>query len=279
MNEVRLPQGTIRYRESGAGAPIVLVHGLLMNGELWRDVIPLLAKDFRVIAPDWPLGSQQLPLEDPADMTPPALARLISDFIEALELQDVTLVGCDTGGALSQLVAVEHPERIARLVLTPCDAYEHFPPAAFKPLQAIGRRPGALLALGQLMRSALARRGPTAYGWLMKRYDGALTAAWVEPVRTNRAIRRQTAAFLAGMQPRHTLAAAERFGEMHKPVLIAWAREDKFFKLAWAQRLAADFPDSRLELIDDSYTFVSIDQPERTAELIAQFARAPVAAG
>ncbi|MHB8532242.1 MAG: alpha/beta fold hydrolase [Solirubrobacteraceae bacterium] len=278
MKEIQLPQGPIRYRESGTGAPIVLVHGLLMNGELWREVIPLLAGDFRVIAPDWPLGSQELPLHDPADMTPPALARLIADFLAALELEDVTLVGCDTGGALSQIAAVNHPERIGRVVLTPCDAYEHFPPAAFKPLAALGRRPGALLGIAQLMRSALARRGPAAYGWLMKRYDDTLTAEWVKPVRTNAAIRRQTAAFLGAMDARHTLAAAARFGELRKPVLLAWAPEDKFFKLQWAERLVADLPDARLELIEDSYTFVSVDQPARTAELIAQFAREPVAA-
>lgn len=277
MNEVRLPQGTIRYREAGSGDPIVFVHGLLMNGELWRDVIPLLAKDFRVIAPDWPLGSQELPLEEPADMSPPALSKLIADFLGALDLQDVTLVGCDTGGALSQLVAVEHPERVARLVLTPCDAYEHFPPAAFKPLAALGSRPGALRAIGALMRSAVARRGPTAYGWLMKRYDDTLTAAWVKPVRTNAVIRRQTARFLGAMDSRHTLAAAARFGDLRLPVLIAWAPEDKFFKLAWAERLAKDIPGARLELIEDSYTFVSVDQPARTAELIAQFVREPVA--
>ena len=97
MNEVRLPQGTIRYRELGTGEPIVLVHGLLTNGELWRDVAPRLAKDFRVIAPDWPLGSQEVPLDPGADLSPPGLARLIADFLATLELENVTLVGNDTG--------------------------------------------------------------------------------------------------------------------------------------------------------------------------------------
>jgi pimeloyl-ACP methyl ester carboxylesterase len=275
MNEIRLPQGTIRYRDVGSGEPIVLVHGLLTNGELWREVAPRLAKDFRVIAPDWPLGSQELALEEPADMSPPALAQLVADFLAALELENVTLVGNDTGGAICQLVAVHHPERLGRLVLTPCDAYEHFPPAAFKPLQLLGQRPSALVLIGHLLRFAFARRTPLAYGWLMKRQDDALTGTWVEPTRTDAAVRRQTAAILAGMDPRHTLGAAARFGELHKPVLIAWASQDRFFKLADAERLARDLPDARLERIDDSYTFVSIDQPQRTAELIAAFARQP----
>jgi len=275
MNEVRLPQGTIRYRELGAGEPIVLVHGLLTNGELWRDIAPRLAADFRVIVPDWPLGSQEIPLEPGTDLSPPGLARLIADFLSALDLENVTLVGNDTGGALCQLVAVDHPERLARLVLTPCDAYEHFPPAGFRPLQELARIPGAIFMIAQALRFPAARRLPLAYGWITKRGDAALTASWIAPALGSKVIRRQIAAILTGFSPRYTLAAAERFGEFTKPVLIAWAPEDRFFKLRDGERLAAAFPDARLELIEDSYTFVSIDQPERTASLIAAFAREP----
>jgi pimeloyl-ACP methyl ester carboxylesterase len=278
MNEITLPQGKIRYREAGTGAPIVLVHGLLVDGELWREVIPRLARDFRVIAPDWPLGSQELPLEDGADLSPPALARLIADFLAALELEDVTLVGNDSGGALCQLVAVEHPERLGRLVLTPCDAYENFPPPAFRPLQAVSRVPGALAAIGQLMRLPAARRTPLAFGWVSKRADDALTGSWFAASRRDPRVRRQMGEFLRGMRSGYTQAAAQRFGEFTKPVLVAWAPEDRFFKLAYGERLAAAFPNARLELIEDSYAFVSLDQPERTAQLIADFAREPVAA-
>ena len=276
MNEVRLPQGTIRYREQGTGEPIVLVHGLLANGELWRDVTPRLAADFRVIVPDWPLGSQELPLEPGADLSPPALAQIIADFLAKLELENVTLVGNDTGGALSQLVAVNHPERLARLVLTPCDAYENFLPPAFRPLQALARIPGAVFLIAQSLRLPAARRLPTAYGWLAKRADDALTASWIAPALASKRLRREIAAILTGISKRYTLEAAKRFGEFTKPVLIAWAPEDRFFKLRYAERMVAAFPDARLELIEDSYTFVSIDQPERTASLIAAFAREPV---
>jgi pimeloyl-ACP methyl ester carboxylesterase len=273
MKEVRLPQGTISYRELGAGEPIVLVHGLLTNGELWRDVAPTLARDFRVIVPDWPLGSQERALELGADLSPLGLARLISDFLSALELENVTLVGNDTGGALCQLVAVHHPERVGRLVLTPCDAYDNFLPPAFRPLQALARVPGSVWLIAQSLRLRAARRLPLAYGWLMKRPDDALTATWLEPAGSSRAIRREVASILKSISPRYTLQAAERFAEFTKPVLIAWAPEDRFFKLRYAERLAGAFPDARLELIEDSYTFVPLDQPERTAELIAAFAR------
>jgi pimeloyl-ACP methyl ester carboxylesterase len=278
MNDVRLAQGTIRYRELGNGEPIVLVHGLLANGELWREVAPRLATEFRVIVPDWPLGSQELPLSPGADLSPPGLARLIADFLSALELENVTLVGNDTGGALCQLVAVDHPERLARLVLTPCDAYENFLPPAFRPLQVLARIPGAVFALVQSMRLRAARRLPLAYGWLMKRGDDALTAAWLAPARGDARIRREIAQILRGISSDYTLAAAQRFGEFSKPVLIAWAPEDRFFKLRYAERLAEAFPNARLELIEDSYSFVPIDQPERTAALIAEFAREPVPA-
>jgi pimeloyl-ACP methyl ester carboxylesterase len=276
MNEIRLTQGTVRYREQGVGEPIVLVHGLLTNGELWRDVAPRLAGDFRVIVPDWPLGSQEIPLEAGADLTPLGLARLIADFLEALGLERVTLVGNDTGGALCELVAVHYPERIARLVLTPCDAFEHFPPPAFRPLSAIARIPGSVFLILQSLRLRAARRLPLSYGWLMKRFDDALTQSWLAPARSNAAIRHQVASILIGMSPRYTLEAAQRFGEFNKPVLIAWAPEDRFFKFRLAERLAEAFPDARLERIEDSYTFVAIDQPERTADLIASFAREPL---
>jgi len=248
----------------------------LTNGELWRDVAPRLAADFRVIVPDWPLGSQELPLEPGADLSPPALAQLIADFLAELDLENVTLVGNDTGGALCQLVAVDHPERLARLVLTPCDAYEHFPPPAFRPLQALAWVPGAIFMITQSMRAPAARRLPFAYGWITKRADDALTGSWVAPALASKEIRRQVAAILKGFSPRHTLRAAEHFGDFTKPVLIVWAPEDRFFKLRNAERMVAAFPDARLELVEDSYTFVSIDQPERTASLIAAFAREAV---
>jgi pimeloyl-ACP methyl ester carboxylesterase len=276
-HEAQLPQGPIRYREAGTGESVVLVHGLLTDGELWREVLPRLASDFRVIAPDWPLGSHRVPLTADADLSPLGLARIIADFLAALELERVTLVGNDTGGAICQLVAVHHPERLGRLVLTPCDAYENFLPPAFKPLQVMARIPGAPALLLQTMRSALARRSPLAFGWVTKRADDALTRSWIAPALKDRAIRAQLAAVLTGIASRYTLEAAQRFGQFEKPVLIAWAPEDRFFKLRYGERLAREFPDARLQLIEDSYTFVPIDQPQRTAELIASFAREPLA--
>ncbi len=280
VREVRLPQGTVRYRELGTGEPIVLVHGLLVDGRLWREVAPRLARDFRVIVPDLPLGSQELPMNPDADLSPLGLAAIVARFVAELDLAGVTLVGNDTGGAICQLVAVHHPERLARLVLTPCDAYENFLPPMFRPLQALARIPGAVFLIAQSLRPRAARRLPFAFGWLSKRgVPDDLSDAWLAPALSSSAIRREIASILKGISSRYTLQAAERFGEFDKPVLIAWAPEDRFFKLRYAERLAEAFPHARLERIEDSYTFVAIDQPERTAELVAAFASESRAVG
>jgi pimeloyl-ACP methyl ester carboxylesterase len=276
VREARLAQGTIRYRELGTGEPVVLVHGLLNNSLLWRDMAPRLAKDFRVIAPDWPLGSHSLPLNQGTDLSPPGLARIVADFMAELDLQGVTLVGNDTGGAICQLVAVAHPERLARLVLTPCDAYDNFLPPMFRPLQLAAMVPGAVWLIGQSLRPRPARRLPFAFGWLSKRpLAPEVSDAFLAPALGDRRIRREVAAVLKGISSRYTLEAASRFGQFEKPVLVAWAPEDRFFPYKHAERLAQAFPDARLERVEDSRTYVSVDQPQRTAELIAAFARQP----
>jgi pimeloyl-ACP methyl ester carboxylesterase len=274
MPAAELPQGPIRYSESGEGAPVVFVHGLLVDGQLWRKVTPLLPSH-RCIVPDLPLGSHRAPVKPGADLSPPAFGRLIADFLEALELDDVTLVANDTGGAMSQITAAHHPERIGRLVLTNCDAFENFLPPAFRPLQYAAKVPGGLTAILQPMRLAPLRKTPLAFGWLIKKdVDGAPLGDWVAPYLSDGAIRRDAIKVLRGIHPRYTLEAAERLRSFDRPVLLAWAREDRFFKLSFAERLADTIPGARLEPIEDSYTFVSEDQPERLAELIREFAPA-----
>lgn len=269
---VELPQGTIAYAESGSGDPAVFVHGLLVDGRLWRKVVPLLEGEMRCLVPDLPLGSHLTPMRPEADLSPPGLARLLADYVEALELERVTLVANDTGGAIAQIMAANHPERIGRLVLTPCDAFDNFLPPAFRPLQYSARVPGLLTGIMQGMRLAPVRRLPIAFGWLIKRDpDDELLADWIRPFLADRGIRRDTVKVLKGISPRHTEEAAEKLRSFDRPTLLAWAREDRFFKPRFAERLAETIPGARLEWIEDSYTFVSEDQPERLAELITAF--------
>lgn len=274
---VDLTQGTIAYRESGPadGPAVVLVHGAFVDGTLWRKVVPELEGSLRCVVPDLPLGSHRTPMNTGADLTPPGLAQLIAEFIERLGLDDVTLVGNDTGGALCQLVVTRHPERVGRLVLTPCDAYENFLPPAFRYLQALARVPGGVGMVAQSMRIPAMRRTPIAFGWLAKRpIPAEVLAAWTESLIGDAAIRRDAREVLRGISKRYTLEAATKLREFEGPTMLAWATEDRFFKPKFAERLAADIPGSRLEWIDDSRTFVSEDQPERLAGLIREFATA-----
>lgn len=277
--EVELAQGRVRYFEAGAGEPIVFVHGLLVNANLYRKVVPRLAPDFRCICLDLPLGSHELPMSPGADLTPPGLADLIADAIEAIGLDGATLVGNDTGGGLSQLVITRRPERISRLVLTSCDAYDNFPPSFFDYLKLAARVPGAFTFGFAPLRIRALRRLPIAFGWLVHgAIDAEASDSYVLPVLTNRGVRNDVRRILPELNPKHTLAAAERLGDFDKPVLIAWSRDDKFFPLAHADRLAADFPNARLEWIESARTFSPEDQPERLAELIAGFVREPALA-
>jgi pimeloyl-ACP methyl ester carboxylesterase len=273
--EVRLPEGTIRYRDTGAGTPLVFVHGLLVDGTLWRKVTPLLEGEFRCVVPDLPLGSHRVPMSPDADLSPPGVARIVADFIAALDLEDVTLIGNDTGGAICQLVATEHPARLGRLVLTPCDAYENFLPPFFRPMQYAARVPGLLTALLQPARLGAVQRSPLGFGLLISHdsIDPQVIDSWLRPFFSNRGVRRDVIKFLRAISNRYTLEAAERLRDFDRPALIAWAPEDRFFKLIYGERLAAAIPDARLVRIDDSRTFVSEDQPERLAELIRGFVR------
>jgi pimeloyl-ACP methyl ester carboxylesterase len=274
MPDIALPQGTIRYRDEGDGPPLVFVHGVLVDGRLWDPVVARLAGQARCIVPDLPLGSHAIPVRPDADLSPTGLARLIADLLEALDLRDVTLVGNDTGGALCQFVVARHPERVGRLVLTDCDAFENFPPTAFRPL-VLAARARLLTAGMQPMRLRALRRLPLAYGWLTKRpLPDELLDSWLRPFLTDAGVRRDARRALAGIRPEQLLDNASALAGFDRPVLLAWAPEDRFFPLEHAQRLAAIFPDARVEQIADARTFVSWDQPDRLAELVRAFALA-----
>ena len=270
--EIELSVGRLRYREFGSGPPVVFVHGLLVNGDLWRKVVPVVAgAGYRCLVPDWPLGAHSVAMPD-ADLTPPGVARLIAEFLAALDLRDVVLIANDTGGAITQIVMANHPDRIGRVVLTSCDAFEAFFPSVFAPLPRFVRIPGATWLLVQALRLRALHRLPMTFGWVAKRpvpFDAV--SSYLRPSRHSAAIRADLRRFVSAVHKRHTLAAASRLGSFDRPVLLAWAREDKLFPLSLARRLAAVLPDSRLEFIDDSYTFIPEDQPQALGRLVVDF--------
>ncbi len=208
-----------------------------------------------------------------ADLSPPALADMIAEFIERLELRDVTVVGNDTGGALCQILCANRPELVDRVVLTNCDTFENFPPFAFRGIEALGARvPGSIAGLDQVLRRRLLRRAVLAAAPLtMKPLPDDLLVSWFTALRDSR-IRADLQMVLRGISPKHTLAAAEQLTNYDRPALIAWGTRDRFFRVRDAQRLAGILPNARLELIDNARTYVQIDQPRQLAELIFDLA-------
>ena len=274
-HEIALRGGAIRYHDVGSGPVVVFVHGALVDATLWSRVVPLLvAAGLRCVTPTWPLGSHRVPVPE-MDLSPPGMASVIDEFLAALDLHDVTLVGNDTGGGLVQILLARQPERVGRVVLTPSDSFEAFFPPRFAFLPVLARIPGALAAFaGPAARFPAVNRLPIGFSALAKHpLDDALLRRWMRPAATDRRVRADAARFLRGVDRRHTLAAAQRFGEVEQPVLLAWSVEDRVFPIALAHRLEAAFANARLAPVEDSFCFVPQDRPDRLAELIREFLR------
>ena len=279
MPEIQLSGGTVEYRDEGTGAAVVLIHGLLVNGTVWDRLVRALSPHARCIVPDLPLGSHRRPMAAGTDLSPSGLAALIAELIERLDLDDVTLVGNDTGGALCQLLVADRPALIGRLVLTNCDSFEHFPPPAFRlVVRALGRVPGAVAGLELLGRLRLMRQATMSIAPLtVEPVPDELLKGWLAPLR-DRGVRRDLVRVLRGIEPSYTLAAAERLRGFDRPALIVWGMRDRFFPFSDAERLQAVLPKSRIERIENARTFVQLDAPERLAELVLDALRAAPAA-
>jgi len=268
--QVDLPAGTIRYREAGEGKPVVFVHGFLVDGRLWDGVVDALSDRCRCIAPDWPIGAQQVAMKPDADLSPYGIAAIVASFLEALDLEDVTIVGNDSGGAMSQVLVTRHPERIGRLVLTNCDTHENFPPGVFKAMPPLAKLPGGMTVLSAPFRvGALARAAFKPFARTAIPAD--LVASWMAPGLHDPGVKRDARKVTAGMNKRYTLEAAEKLRGTELPILLTWAPGDRFFPLKYAQRLASE-TGARIVEIPDAATFVPLDQPGRLADEIAAFA-------
>ena len=277
---VELGAGPINYLEAGEGTPIVFVHGVLANGKLWEQAASTLAAAHHCIVPDWPLGSHAEAMGPDADLTPRGVARLVSEFVAELDLDDVTIVGNDSGGAVAQILVTEMPERVGRLVLTNCDCFEKFPPGRFKSLVVAARIPAVYRLLVESMRIRSMRRSPLAYGALtVKEVDDEILRSFTEPSVTDAAVRRDGMRFLAAGDTKDTMGAAARFPQLEIPVLLAWGVDDPFFTLDDAHRIAELIPDCRLVEIPGAATFTALDKPIEVAGAIGAFlaeSRAPV---
>lgn len=281
VHDVALSAGRVRVREVGPEhAPTLLfVHGLLVDGRVWDGVVAELADRYRCVLPDLPLGAHRTAMAPGADLTPEGIATLLDGIVAALDLDDVTVVASDSGGAITQLWMDRGAARVGRVVLSPCDCFERFLPPGFSLYQLLARIPGALPAMLASTRLRAVRALPIAFGGLTHRPIGdALVLSWLAPARADAGVRRDLGAFLRGISGRRLNAAAQRLGTFDRPVLLPWAPEQAWFPIEDARRLATILPDARVVEIRGSGAFVNLDRPSALARTITSFVPAGAAA-
>lgn len=274
MTDVLLSAGVVEYEDTGGDGPVVvLLHGVAMNGSLWRHVVGELRDDFRCIVPTLPLGAHRRPMRPDADLTVPGVARLVAEFLDALDLTDVTLVMNDWGGAQA-LVADGRDHRIGKLVITSCEAFDNFPPGLpGRNLYAAAKMPGGIQLAFALLKLKPMRRLPMTWGWMSKRpVPNEVLDAWFRPLWTSTEIRRDLRAYVLGVPPKDELLRwAEGLRAFDRPALVVWATEDKVMPLDHGRRLAELLPQGELVEIADSYTLIPEDQPQQLSAAIRAF--------
>jgi pimeloyl-ACP methyl ester carboxylesterase len=268
-----LPQGRISYRAAGPPSssrpPVVFLHGLLVDSRLWEPVADRLAAEgIRSYAPTLPLGAHERSMNADADLSPQGIAGLVGGFIAALGLDNVTIVGNDTGGAICQLMLAGDTGRIGAAVLTNCDALGTFPPRALAPLFFAGRHPGLVACLVPGLRSARVRAGRLGFGPLASApLDAELTRGWIEPLAST-AIRRDLAKFARAVRPGVLVDAASRFSQFTGPVRILWGDDDAYFAAVLGQQLSEAFPNASLATVPGGRTFLPLEHPDAVADEI-----------
>jgi pimeloyl-ACP methyl ester carboxylesterase len=278
MAQIELSGGSIEYEDTGGEGPVlVLLHGFMMDSSLWAEVVAEVSSDHRCVAPTLPFGAHRHAMAAEADLSLWGVALMVAELVERLDLDDVILVGNDTGGALVQLLISDGAARVAGAVLISCDAFDNFPPGLTgRTLVRSGTLSPTMFGLFmQQMRFRIFRRLPLAFGWLTKRGDAA-TKRWLQPVLTQHEIRRDAVRMLraAASDTGLLLAAAERLPGFDRPALVVWANEDRVMPPEHGRRLAELLPLGRLVEIADSYTLIPLDQPAALAELIRDFGHA-----
>jgi pimeloyl-ACP methyl ester carboxylesterase len=200
------------------------------------------------------------------------MARIVADFLDVLDLTDVTIVANDTGGAVAQALVGRHPDRIGRLVLTSCDAFEKFPPTPQKYLEVAARSRILMWIVAYTAKFKGIQRLPTAYGYVTSQPMPAdIMRSFTDPIRLNPGVRRDFRRMLRAVDTKYTFEAADRLTTFDKPALVLWADNDKIFPREHGQLLAQLLPQGDFALIPDSRTFIPEEQPELLATAIADF--------
>lgn len=274
MPLIELSAGVVEYGDTGGTGPVVVaLHGLLMDGSLWRHVTAGLRGEFRCVVPTLPLGAHRLPMRPDADLSGPGQARLVAELLDRLDLDGVTLVGCDWGGA-QLMVAEGLDRRVARLVLVSQEAFDNVPPGLPGRVAALAARvPGGLLAALAPMRLRALRRTPFTFGWMSRRpVPDDIMDGWLRPALTDRRVRADLRRYLRATPADH-VRAAQRLRDFDRPALVVWAAGDRVMPPEHGRRLAGLLPYARLVEVPDSYTLVPEDQPAVLAAAIRDLIR------
>lgn len=273
MPVVEVSAGRVHYTERGEGPPVVLLHGLLMNHTVWDQVLGKLPDGFRYVLPDLPLGAHPEPLRADADLTMRGLNQLVAEFLAALDLRDVTLVHSDWGGGLF-LTAYGLDERVARLIVLPCEAFGNFPPGlpGKTAVLACAVPGGITLALRQL-RVPWLRSTPVMFGWMARRrLDDDLVRGWTEPGLRDKRIQRDLLAYARSHRSKAEFVAnTEALRDFPGEALILWSSAGKVMPREHGRRLAELIPKARLVEIDDAYVLSMLDRPEAVAAAMSAF--------
>jgi pimeloyl-ACP methyl ester carboxylesterase len=227
MATVELTAGPLDYEDSGGDGPVlVFLGGVLMDGSVWDPVVADLRRDHRCVVPTLPLGAHRRPMHPQADLSLRGFGRLVAELLERLDLREVTLVQNDHGAALA--LAGKRPARVARLVISSCEAFENYPPGLpGRNLRLTAMAPGGLLLAVQALRLRWLRRLPMTFGWMSKRpLPDELVDRWLGPAQHQRAVRRDLRRYLVGARRRDMLAICQRLGAFDRPVLVVWTPED-----------------------------------------------------
>lgn len=226
-----VPIGRLRVRTAGSGPTLMFTHGLLVDGRIWDEVAGrVVAQGYSVVLPDLPLGAHTVAAADRASLTTTAVAACLFDTADRLDVERFALLGFDTGGAIAQVAAASRPDRVDRLALMSCDAFEQFPPAMIKPLAWAARWGPAMTLVLRSLGDPRLQRGPLPLALLAKRrIDPSLVRAWARPCATDREVRADCVAFIAQMDAADTLAAAEELRRFHGPSMVLWSRQDRIF--------------------------------------------------